>query len=65
MKKLVGREKEANNETEGKKKTYGRCVRNMNSWGKCNLSICCIFKNVLDLEVNRGDPGTELYDQMP
>lgn len=47
-----------------KKKTYGRCVRNMNSWGKCNLSICCIFKNVLDLEVNRGDPGTELYDQM-
>lgn len=22
------------------------------------------FKHVLDLEVNRGDPGTELYDQM-
>ena len=31
MKKLVGGEKEANNESKVKKKTYGRCVRNMNS----------------------------------
>lgn len=30
MKKLVGREEEANNEIEGRK-TYTRCVRKMNS----------------------------------
>ena len=64
MKKLVGREKEANNETEGKKKNLWKMCPKYELLGKCNLSICCIFKNVLDLEVNRGDPGTELYDQM-
>lgn len=63
--KLIGREEEAGNEIESRK-TNRRCVRKMNSWAKCTLSLCCIFFfffNVLDLEVNRGNAGTELSDQ--
>lgn len=60
MKKWIGREEEAGKEIEGRK-TYRGTSEKWILKQNALYHLVAFFKNVLDVEVNRGDAGADQW----